>query len=267
MRSILSFSASILVVAACGSSGDGQSGNDTAYTSDPNKTVVIGGAGGENNAQSPTGCVTLPDGTCVDAKECKAGERRDVVIDSKGKVVAVVCYPADAAPPIVESTGNVDLAKENKGVVALDGNADGVDIAGNVTSNGNNVTVYGQGPAVSVIGGSVTATGNNFALRGVTVKGNVEIGGGNNAVLVLCVVEGNVTITGNNNVIGDCDILGNVVINGVNNTLVANHVGGTITITDAKNSVCDGNTKWTDTNQNRVFEAGEAGAALTCDSK
>ena len=263
MRDALPLVFVISLVAACGAS-TGDAGNDTAYTSDPNKTVVVGGAGGPNNAQTPTGCVQLPDGRCVEAKECKAGERRDVVVDSAGKVVAVVCYPADSAPPVVESQGNVDLAKENKGVVALDGNADGVDIVGNVASNGNNVTVYGQGPDVSVIGGSVTATGNNFALRGVTVKGNVEIGGGNNAVLVLCTIEGNVTITGNNNVIGDCDILGNIVINGVNNTLVANHVGGTITITDAKNSVCDGNTKWTDTNQNKLFEATEAGEALTC---
>jgi hypothetical protein len=272
MRKTLPLVFPLLLLLACGGDDGGQvQGDNTPYTSDPDKTVVVGGASGPTNAQpgaaNNSGCVQLPDGTCVDAKGCAAGERRDVIIDSKGKVVDVVCYPASSDPPVIDSQGNVSLDKnDNNGVVAIDGKNDGVDIAGNVTAAGNNVTVYGEGADVSIIGGSVEATGNNFAMRGVTVQGNVEIGGGNNAVLVLCVVQGNVHIVGNNNVIADCDILGNIVIEGVNNTLVANHVGGTITITDAKNSVCDGNTKWTDTNGDKLFQAGEAGAALTCDS-
>jgi hypothetical protein len=261
---------SLVAVTACG--GDDAPppppGDNTAYTSDPNKSVVVGGAAGPTSAQQgATGCVTLPDGTCVDAKSCGDGERRDVIVDSRGKVVEVVCYPANATPPVIEQQGDVSLGKnENGGVVAIDGAADGVDIAGNVTSQGNNVTVYGEGPELSVIGGNVSATGNNFAMRGVTVQGNVEVGGGNNAVMVLCVVHGNIRIVGNNNVIADCDVLGDIIIEGVNNTLVANHVGGKIVVQDSKNGVCDGNTAWTDKNSNKVFDAGEEGGALTCGS-
>jgi hypothetical protein len=272
IRSILGslFIASLIV--ACGGAeaapvGDG---DNTPFTSDPDKTVVVGGAAeGGNAAQTPsaTGCVKLPSGECVDAKSCAAGERRDVIVDSAGKVTAVVCYPADATPPAIDAQGDVTLGKnQNNGVVAIDGANDGVDIAGDVTAAGNNVTVYGEGPDVSVIGGNVGATGNNFAMRGVTVKGNVEVSG-NNAVLVLCAVEGNIRIVGNNNVIADCDVLGNIVIEGVNNTLVANHVGGTISVSETKNLVCDGNTKWNDANTNKVFDAGEAGAALECTNK
>lgn len=242
-------------------------GDNSAYTSDPGKTVVVGGSGSTapGGAQTGTGCVTLASGQCVEAKSCGAAERRDVVVDSAGKVVAVVCYPADATPPVIDAQGNVDLGKtQNGGVVAVDGKADGIDITGDVTAAGNNVTVYGHGADVSVIGGSVKATGNNFAMRGVTVQGNVEIGGGNNATLVLCVIHGNVRIVGNNNVIANCDVLGDIVIEGVNNTLVGNHVGGTITIGDAKNQVCDGNVKWNDANANKTFDTGEAGAALSC---
>jgi hypothetical protein len=76
-----------------------------------------------------------------------------------------------------------------------------------------------------------------------------------------------VHIVGNNNVIANCDILGNILIEGVNNVLVGNHVGGTITLTEAKNQVCDGNTLWSDANSNKIFEAGEAGAALACTTK
>lgn len=262
---------SLVVVAfASGCGGDNAAapppGDNSAYTSDPGKTVVVGGSGSTapSGAQTGTGCVTLPSGECVEAKSCGAGERRDVVVDSAGKVVAVVCYPADATPTVIDAQGNVDLGKnQNGGVVAVDDKADGIDITGNVTAAGNNVTVYGHGADVSVIGGSVSATGNNFAMRGVTVQGNVEVGG-NNAALVLCVIHGNVHIVGNNNVIANCDVLGDIVIEGVNNTLVGNHVGGTISIGDAKNQVCDGNVKWNDTNANKTFEVGEAGAALTC---
>jgi hypothetical protein len=276
MKSSLKIKASVLgsviaIAFACGCGGDDAAavppGDNSAYTSDPGKTVVVGGsaAAAPGGAQAGTGCVTLPSGECVEAKSCAAGERRDVVVDSSGKVVAVVCYPADSTPTVVDGQGNVDLDKnDNGGVVALDGTADGVDIAGNVTAAGNNITVYGHGADVSVIGGNVSATGNNFAMRGVTVQGSVEVTGGNNATLVLCVVHGNIHIVGNNNVIANCDVLGDIVIEGVNNTLVGNHVGGKITIGDAKNQVCDGNLKWTDANGNKTFETGEAGAPLSC---
>lgn len=161
-------------VACGGSDASAPDGNNTPYTSDPNKTVVVGGGSAQGGAAAQTtignACVKLPSGECVDAKQCAAAERRDVVVDSGGKVVAVVCYPADSTPTQVDGQGNVELGKTgNNEVVALDGAADGVDITGNVTSKGNNVTVYGQGPGVSVIGGNVVAEGNGFALRGVTV--------------------------------------------------------------------------------------------------
>jgi hypothetical protein len=270
MRVNASAVGSLVVLAfAFGCGGDDATappGDNSAYTSDPGKTVVVGGpeSAAPNAAQAGTGCVTLPSGACVEAKSCGAGERRDVVVDSAGKVVAVVCYPADATPTVIDAQGKVDLDKnQNGGVVALDNKADGIDVAGNVTAAGNNVTVYGHGADVSVIGGSVAATGNNFAMRGVTVQDNVEIGG-NNGTLVLCVILGNVHIVGNNNVIANCDVLGDIVIEGVNNTLVGNHVGGMISIGDAKNQVCDGNVKWNDTNANKTVDVGEPGAVLPC---
>lgn len=256
-----------LTLAACGSDAPPPAaGDNTPYTSDPDKTVVIGPTG-PGAAQGSADCVRLASGECADAKKCAAGERRDVIVDSKGKVVAVVCYPADATPPTVESQGNVTLDKnQNNGVVAIDGADDGVDIAGNVTAAGNNVVVYGEGPAVSVIGGNVESSGNNFSLRGVTVKGNVRVVG-NNATLVLCAVDGNVTLEGNNNVIADCSILGNVDIRGVNNTLVANRIGGNVSVGTDKNTICDANVAWNDSNSNRLVDPGETGAAIACGGK
>ena len=269
MRTVLLGLGITFVSIACGGSSESNAPPADPYTSEPNTTVVVGaGAGAGTVAATPTGdgCITLPSGECVKPQDkCKPGERADVVVDSKGKVVEIVCYPASANPTPIDGQGNVDLGKENKGVVSIDGEDDGVDVAGDVTSSGNNVTVYGQGAAVSVIGGKVAAEGNNFALRGVTVKGNVEISG-NNAALVLCVVEGDVIITGNNTVIADCSVLGKIRINGNDSVLVANEVGQGISLADAKNTVCDGNVSWTDSNGNKVLDAGEGGAAISCES-
>jgi hypothetical protein len=269
MRTILVGSSfSILSLLACGGKEDAPaaSGGDP-YTSEPNKTVVVGpgaGAGTVTTTPSGSGCITLPSGECVKPQDkCKAGERADVIIDSRGKVVEIVCYPSSAAPTPIDAQGNVDIGKDNKGIVSIDGDNDGVDVAGDVNSTGNNVTVYGQGAGVSVIGGSLVAGGNNFAARGVTVKGDVRISG-NNAALVLCTVEGDVIIQGNNTVIADCTVLGKIQIDGNNSVLVANEVGGGISLSDAKNTVCDANVAWSDGNGNKLLDPGETGAALTC---
>lgn len=266
-RSVILFAVlAVSSMAACGSENEPIPGDGTAYTSDPDKTVVIGpqGAGA---AQGSGDCVLLPSGECADAKRCAPGERRDVILDSRGKVVSVVCYPADAAPPTVEAEGDVELDKnDNGGVVAIDGADDGDDIKGNVTAAGNDIVVYGEGAAVSVIGGNLDSSGNNFSLRGVTVRGNVRVVG-NNASLVLCVIEGDVLFEGNNNVIAECSVKGKIEIKGVNNVLVGNEVGGPMSLGDDKNTVCDGNVVWTDANSNAVLDPGETGAPIACGGK
>lgn len=251
------------VVVACGGASPSELG--TPFTGAADRTVVVGDGKGTVLA-TPTGsdCVNVGS-TCVKPQDkCGPGARADIIVDPNGNVVEIVCYPplADATAP-TESTGNVELGKDNKAVVTLDGVADGVDIVGNVASAGNNVTVYGQGPGVSVIGGSVTAEGNNFSLRGVTVQKNVEVRG-NNATAVLCEVFGDFLVEGNNAVIAECTIFGKLTIRGNNAKLVANKVAGGIVV-EGKETVCSANVAFVDTNENRVLDSGETGAALTCE--
>ena len=87
-----------VAASACGGSeGSPPSGNDTPYTSDPNKTVVVGG-GSPSVAATPSGegCITLPSGECVRPQdECKAGERADiafVVCDAGWKYLSTGAY-------------------------------------------------------------------------------------------------------------------------------------------------------------------------------
>lgn len=247
--SLLLFS---VFVAACGSDDVDIPPGGSAYGTAPGATVVIGVDGAR--------ATTAP----ADAKACAADERRDVIVDSAGKVVATLCYPTSDSPAELESTGNVTIDRTaGKAVLALDDRDDGVDVTGNVEVASNNAVIYGQGPSVSIIGGNVDARGNNFSARGLTVKGNVEVDG-NNATLALCVIEGNVKLEGNNNVIADCTIRGNVEIDGNNNVFVRNRVAGNIDIEDGRNAVCDGNLVWSDANNNRIFDAGETSGALAC---
>lgn len=246
-------------LAACGGEQLDAGGGATPdkYGSARGVTTVIGDGKGGTAFVTPDGeegCIDVA-GKCVKPQdECGPNARADVVVDSAGTVVEVICYPDEGAPAVVDGKGDVNLGKENKGSVAVDGADDGVDIEGNVTSVGNNVTVYGEGAGVSVIGGNVSSSGNNFVLRGVTVKGDVNITA-NNGAIVLSVIEGDVVYTGNNFVMAETVVLGNVRIIGNNAKLVGNSVAGTITI-DGKESLCDGN-------RQRLAD-GTLGETLTC---
>ncbi len=239
---------------------------DDPFTGAPERTVVVGD-GKRAVFVTPSGSDCVQIGTqCVRPQDkCGPGARADVIVDSKGKVLEIVCYPPAPSAPPVESTGDIDLGKDNKATVTLDGQADGADIAGDVRSRGNNVTIYGQGPGVSLIGGSVVADGNNFSMRGVTVQRNVTVKG-NNATLVLCVIEGDLLIEGNNAVMAECTVLGKVTIKGNNAVLVANRIAGGLSV-DGKEAVCDGNLQFTDGNANRVADPGELGVPLACSNK
>ncbi len=250
------------LVTGCGGADSADLG--TAYTGDADRTVVVGDRKGAVFV-TPDGSACLElGGVCVKPQE-KCGEwaRADVIVDSNGKVVELVCYPplAGGSAPL-DADGNVELGKDNKAVVGLDGVADGVDITGNVTSSGNNVTVFGQGPGLSVIGGNVVASGNNFSLRGVTVRGDVRITG-NNATSVLCEVFGDVVVEGNNAVVAECTIYGRLTVVGNNAKLVANRVAGGI-VNDGKETVCDGNVGFSDANGDRVVDTSELSGALSC---
>ncbi len=256
VRSLLSlFVVSAGVLAACGGEdSSASSGSPSKFGSSKGVTTVIGdGKGG--TAYVSDDCLEIA-GECVKPQEkCGKDARADVIVDSKGKVVEVVCYPSsNDTPPNVDGKGDVDLDKETGGIVGDDGDDDGVDIEGNVSAAGNNVTVYGEGPEVSVIGGNVTATGNNFSMRGVTVKGNVNVTA-NNGTLVLSVIEGDVIYEGNNFVMAETVVLGNVKITGNNAKLLGNSIAGTLEVI-GKESICDGNRK--------RLEGGQLGDALSC---
>src|SRR6478609_8343824 len=123
--------ASTMAVVACGSSAP------AVYDYEDATAVVVGDGKGGTAALMPSDClaigdVTMADGSCVKpAEKCGATGRADVVVDSNGKVVEVVCYPAVGQDvQHVEGAAVDSVTVGNKGAVILDGTADGADVNG-----------------------------------------------------------------------------------------------------------------------------------------
>lgn len=234
-----------------------------AYPAGDNRTVVISG---RTTAvlDNPSGsdCLVVPGGACVRPSEsCGAGAHAEVIVSPDGKVQHVVCFP-DAPPPysVVDAQGSVSV--DNKGLLVLDDDVDGVDIAGDLDITGNNAIVYGQGPATSVIGGDVSISKNNGTVRGVSVLGDTVISG-NNTVMYYCVIVGNVTISSNDNILSACDVYGDITVSGNNNQLLDLRVQGQIKNLGNNNS-CRADVRFVDVNGDQIIDGVELGAALTC---
>lgn len=258
---------------ACGSDGAAPAvaTTDGGLPYEKDRTVVIGPDGKAAPVPTPDGkdCLVLannPDDCTRPQDTCGEGARADVVVDAKGKVVAVICYPVDGTPiSTVPEEGAASVGAENKEIVVIDGKDDGVDVTGDVDITGNNVVVYGAGPETSIIGGNVDVSKNNATIHGVRVKGDVRIDG-NNTALVDCVIDGDLTITSNNNVVASCTVFGKIIVTGNNNSLYYDRackgVDG-----ESKNLACEGNVLCADANGDGLLATEELGAAIACDGK
>lgn len=235
-------------------------GDDTATVLDPDRELET------YTISDPNGCVGPDAVACVEPRaECEAGA--EVVLGKDGKPIETICYPKGETLSVadVEARSGDIAQNENDAVIVLDDADDGVDIRGDLSVDANNVVVYGEDPATSVIEGDVDVDGNNIIVRGVTIQGGVTIEA-NNAVFLHCVIEGDVVVIGNNAVIAACDVFGTVEIRGNNTKLAANHLVGTLT-DNGKNSLCEDNLRATDADGDQVLEDGELGEAVSCGDK
>ena len=256
------------VVSACGSEAEGPV---LPYAA--NLTTVIGGAPADKAKKSDrTREVKTPDAdACVDEAadscvkpqaDCGDDGTADVLLDHEGKPLAVICYPRDGVA-VEEVEGS--LAKVgNNTVFVLDDRDDGPDVTGNVTIDGNNVTLYGHGPDVSVIGGDLLIDKNNARVRGVRVRGDVIIDK-NNPSLIDCVIEGDLTIRGNNVGVALCDVWGETRIEGNNAVLVEDRLASAPSLS-GKNAVCAGSVKFADGNADNMIADSELGDELACEA-
>jgi hypothetical protein len=263
-----------LVMAICGLLGIAACGRDelpTRLPYDPNSTAVIGGDqdnpdGTATRLEStPDGdaCINLDDVCIQPQNECGDTGAADVLLDDNGAVVDVICYPTDGVA--VESIEGEVEDLGNDVVLVFDNLDDGADVVGDVTIDGNNVTLYGHGPDTSVIDGNLNIDKNNSVVRGVRVTGDVTIDK-NNPSLVDCVIEGDLTILGNNVSIALCDVWGKLTIEGNNAVLVSNHFAKAPEV-KGNNTVCASNVLFKDADEDKPVSDDELGASVDCAAK
>jgi hypothetical protein len=257
---------STVAVAACGSE------QSTVLPYAANLTTVIGGASADKKAdkdryreiETPDGdeCVDEDHDACAKPQlDCGDDGTADMLVDHSGMPLAVLCYPR-AGVAVTEVDGSLKKVGNNT-VFVLDDVNDGADITGDVTLDGNNVTLWGHGPDVSVIGGDLNISKNNARVRGVRVRGNVTIDH-NNPSLVDCVIEGDLIIHGNNVAVALCDVWGKTQIDGNNAVLVENRVASAPEVT-GNNTVCTQNFAFDDGNGDKVIADAELGQELACE--
>ena len=189
-----------------------------------------------------------------------------------GELVDTFCYPPadDPSRPveaITGATGDVDVAQNaNKTTVIFDETTNGTPIEGDITVDGNNVAIYGNGPDNTIIDGSVTLDGNNARLRGVTITGDLILNK-NNVAIVLCRIMGNVrleTMSTNGSVFADNEIFGSFTSDSNGNLFVGNAVLGEFTH-GGNGNVCDRNYAFSDTDADGVIDDEEVGDTLSCE--
>jgi hypothetical protein len=237
--------------------GDDGQGHSTPYRL--GQAIVIG----ENEG----GILTSVDRDC-DTPECDAVLERcgaeafaDVILDEGGAVVDVVCYKRNVTLREVGIDAVASARVGNNTVLVLDAEDDGADVTGDVTIDGNNAVIYGEGAAVSVIGGLVVEK-NNAIIRGVTIEGNVTIEK-NNAKLTFCDIQGDLTITGNNTTVAECVVHGLVSITGNNTLLVQSEFQGVASL-EGKNLTCNANRRFDDGNEDLIVDEAELAGIITC---
>lgn len=249
----------------------------------PGETTVIGGgfgnavsdggsaaadggvdsSGGIFVAQTPNGdgCIDL-DGECAQPQlacdDPKAAA--DVLVGENGEVLDVVCYPTGGVS--VETFEGPVQDLPNNAVLVVDDKDDGVDVTGDITIDGNNITLYGYGPDTSVIDGSVHLDKNNAVVRGVRITGDVTIDK-NNPSMIDCVIEGDLIISGNNVSMALCEVWGTITITG-NNTIFVSNKFKTPPQLEGMHLDCNDNYLFTDANDDGAIADDEVGAPLDC---
>jgi hypothetical protein len=274
MRTIRYASLVALVLSAC---EDTQLASTDPYQDFEEMDVTV--IGGDETVPVATGqltddgCLQVTETECVpvdrEGRYCKTDDGPADVIVVDGQIQEVVCYEdtdgTEGTSSVLDGNndGDIDIPQQDNGaVITFDPSTDGKPIVGDVTVDGNDVTLYGNGPDKSIIDGNLRITGNNARVRGIRVTGNV-IMDLNTSAFVLSVVEGNLVVNYNNCLIAENDVFGNIDINGNGTIAVGNGTAGNLE-NSGMGTICQDNFQFSDANGDKSVTDDEAGAPLEC---
>ena len=255
---------------------DGEPATGSSGETTPESPVLVGAPAGDVS-EGDVGEVCVEEGRCevLDVEGSNFCEREGGPVDLiyvDGVVVETICYPPADDPErpteVVETTmpGDIEVVQNaNNTTITFDSATDGTPIEGNISVDGNNVAIYGNGPDNTVIDGDVTLDGNNVRMRGLTITGDLIIKK-NNLAVVLCRILGNVrleTQSTNGSVFAQNEIWGDFTSDSNGNVYVANAVLGKWEHT-GNGLTCDGNHMFTDADGDDAIGDDERGELLTC---
>ncbi|MCA9522806.1 MAG: hypothetical protein KC609_17650 [Myxococcales bacterium] len=254
------------VIAVTNSSAKNTTGDEVVFSS-PDGTFV-----GSTDLVGSESCVTIG-ASCVDlsqttinGKYCDQTEAQKDIVVVDGQVQQVLCSPAPTEASevkVVQDGTSVEIKdSESNKVVTFDPALDGHSLALDIKSEGNDVTVRGNGEDKTIIDGNVTFKGNNVRLRNVTITGNLEIDGENAAVFFVT-VYGNLHSKGNNPTIVSATVHGDFHVEGNNAVLTSNRVVANWKV-DSLGDLCADNRSFVDSNQNHLADISELGNSLVC---
>ena len=234
------------------------------------------GSDGENLAWEPETIVfhdpdgmrteVVVDGDCAEynsdvcfnpSEDCEGGDAAEVYVDESGEVLEVICFPAAEegnADVIVAEGGQTEVALGNNDVLVLGTSDDEPAFVGDLELDSNNVTIWGDDPATSVLDGNLSITKNNALISGITITGDVIVTF-NDARFSNCVIKGNLVLQGNNAKVAGCVVEGDVVVEGNNSAF---------TLTDIKGEFSDGGMNTTCEESSQLLD--DEPVALDCEA-
>jgi len=218
-----------------GNDGPGASPSSSPYAL--GQALVIGESAGAQLVPVDDSCDS--DACNAVRERCGKDAYAEVVVGADGAVLDVVCFRGNAHFEPIGDEAVPSASAGNGSVLVFDAVDDGDDVTGDVVLTGNNAVIYGQGAAVSRIGGDVSIDKNNAIVRGISIGGDVRIEK-NNAQLSFVEIFGDLTIEGNNTTLAASTVHGQVVIAGVNTVLVRDRFFG-VEALSGKNLECNGN--------------------------
>lgn len=223
-----------------GSLGLSCGADDGSFVWEPDAVIFHQPDGTRTESHIEGECAEFRGEVCFDpTEECGSRGAADVFVDDEGQVLEVICFPRveeGNANVVVASDGSAEAEPGNNDILVLEGGAEAPAYSGDLDLDSNNVTVWGEDPATSVLEGDLNINGNNSLISGVTITGDVLVSF-NDARFSNCVIEGDLTIEGNNAKVAGCRIQGDVVVLGNNTELTLIEVEGSFE-DGGKNTAC-----------------------------
>lgn len=193
---------------------------------------------------------------------CSATDAADVIVGPDGDVVDVLCYRQRVNVQEIRTEAVSSARAGDNTVLVFDGFIDGVDVDGDLTMDGEAATVYGQGPSLSIVGGTLEVEEAGAIVRGIRIQEDVTISQ-DDVKLTFCAIDGDLTITGDNVTVAVCDLFGEVRVLGDGAILVDNRTQQAPIVTGA-DALCDQIQAFSDENDDFRVQADEVGNDFSC---